>query len=61
MSFVTKQLLLNGGNPQQPVHQFKVCARCEQHKPPEGGINMNPTRWICAACWTRRATRRPSK
>jgi hypothetical protein len=60
MSFVTKQLLLNHGNPPQPVHRFKLCAKCEQSKPPEGGIDMNPTRWICATCWTRQATRRKS-
>ena len=58
MSFVTKQLLLNTGNPPQPVHRFKVCAKCNESKPPEGGIEMNPTRWICAACWTRKAVRR---
>ena len=58
MSFVVRQLLLNGGNPPQPVHRFKLCSKCEREKPPEGGIEMSPTRWICAACWTRKATRR---
>lgn len=58
MSFVTKQLLLNTGTPPQPAHRFKLCVKCNKDKPPEGGINMSPTRWICAACWVAKATRR---
>jgi hypothetical protein len=56
MSFVTKQLTLN--SPPPPSHQFKTCAKCEQSKPPEGGIDMTPTRWICAACWVAKASKR---
>lgn len=40
------------------AQRLKLCAQCEEKKPPEGGIDMKPTRWICAACWTRKATRR---
>ena len=61
MSFVRRQLFLNGGNPPQPSHQFKVCGKCSESKPPEGGINMTPTKWICAACWTRKAVVRKDK
>lgn len=60
MSFVKKQLMLNGGNPPQPVHQFRVCGKCSENKPPEGGIQLSPTKWICAACWTRKAVVRKS-
>jgi hypothetical protein len=55
--FVKKQLDLNGQ--QLNKHQFKQCDKCDQSKPPEGGIQMNPNKWYCAACWTLRATRRP--
>jgi hypothetical protein len=41
---------------QQPVHQHKMCNKCESMRPPEGGIHMSPAKWICAVCWTKRAT-----
>lgn len=59
MSFVK-----NGINmPQTPRHghQFKLCSKCNQDKPPEGGIEMSPTRWLCASCWTNKAIRRTYK
>jgi len=55
--FVKKQLDLNGI--QNNMHKFKHCGKCEQEKPPEGGIQMNPNKWYCASCWATRATRRP--
>jgi hypothetical protein len=59
MSFVNQQIQLNGAT--RPVHQLKLCAKCEEKKPPEGGIHMSQTRWMCASCWTVKATRRGSK
>lgn len=53
--FVAQQLTL--GNKQQ-MHQLKHCNKCDEKRPPEGGIQMSPTKWHCAACWTRRAIRR---
>jgi hypothetical protein len=50
--FTRHQLEL--GN-KQPVHKFKLCAKCDEQKPPEGGIDMSPTRWHCSTCWTLRA------
>lgn len=38
-----------------PSHQFKFCAKCQQDKPPEGGIDMG-AKWHCQACWNRRST-----
>lgn len=55
MSFVTQQVSIGS---RQPVHQHKMCSKCESMRPPEGGINMSPTKWICAVCWTKRATTR---
>ena len=55
--FVRQQLDL--GNQQLNLHKFKQCNKCEEVKPPEGGIQMSPNKWYCAACWTLRATRRP--
>lgn len=31
--------------------RLKVCIQCTEPKPPEGGIDMSPTRWLCARCW----------
>jgi hypothetical protein len=59
MSFVNQQIQLKGAT--RPVHQLKLCAKCEEKKPPEGGIHMSQTRWMCASCWTVKATRRGSK
>jgi len=42
----------------QPVHKHKLCNKCEEMKPPEGGIQMNPSKWYCAVCWTKRTTTR---
>lgn len=57
MSFVKQNINLNG-NVKQPVHRFRLCDQCETKKPPEGGMDMGRSRWICAACWTRKAVRR---
>lgn len=56
MSFVNQQIQLKAAA--RPVHQLKLCAKCETKKPPEGGIDMGRGRWVCAACWTHKATRR---
>lgn len=56
MSFVNQQIQLKAAA--RPVHQLKLCAKCETKKPPEGGIDMGRGRWVCAACWTHQATRR---
>lgn len=55
MSFVRDRLDMPGGRPPQPAHQFKLCSRCGQSRPPEGGVEMGPGRWRCAACWVKRA------
>ena len=55
--FVKQQLDLNGMQPN--LNRFKQCNKCELAKPPEGGIQMSPSKWHCASCWTLRATRRP--
>lgn len=59
MNGFVKQQLEIGSN--QPIHKYKVCSKCEETKPPEGGIDMSPTKWMCAMCWTNRATRRNLK
>lgn len=59
MSFVKNQIMLpNTVTRERNAQVFKLCSKCEKEKPPEGGIDMNPTRWICAACWVTRVTRR---
>lgn len=56
--FVSHQLEI-GSN--QPVHKYKECAKCNERRPPEGGIQMNHTKWYCASCWTNRVTGRNLK
>lgn len=54
----------NGINlPKTPVHanKLRLCNKCEELKPPEGGVQMSAARWICASCWTNRAIRRTYK
>jgi hypothetical protein len=59
MSFVKHQLHMpNSTTNLRNAHRFKLCSKCNESKPPEGGIDMSPTRWMCAACWTIKATRR---
>jgi formylmethanofuran dehydrogenase subunit E len=53
--FVAQQLTLGS---KQPIHQLKQCNKCDEMKPPEGGIQMSPSKWHCAACWTKRAIKR---
>ena len=53
--FVARQITLGS---KQPTHQLKHCDRCEEKRPPEGGIQMSQSKWHCAACWTKRATKR---
>lgn len=53
MSFTTKHLQLGS---KQPVHKLQLCNKCEEMRPPEGGIQMSAARWICACCWTKRVT-----
>lgn len=54
MSGFVKQQLAIGSK--QPLHQHKLCNKCESMKPPEGGIQMSPNKWHCARCWTKRVT-----
>lgn len=59
MSFVRQRIDISDKiPPRQAAHLFKMCSKCKQERPPEGGIQMSPTKWICAPCWTRRATNR---
>ena len=54
--FVNRQLEIGS---KQPIHQFKQCGKCQQDKPPEGGIQMSLNKWYCAGCWENRTLRRP--
>lgn len=39
-----------------PIHKLQLCNKCEEFRPPEGGVQMSAARWICACCWTKRVT-----
>lgn len=42
----------------QPAHAFRDCIRCNEQRPPEGGVDMGASKWVCAKCWSRVALRR---
>lgn len=52
MSFTKHQLKLAGSPPSS--QKYKTCARCEKQQPPEGGVELSLTRWICVVCWNRK-------
>lgn len=57
MSFTKQAIRLNGSS-NRPVHQLKLCSKCNSQRVPEGGIELSPTRWVCAVCWSKRPTSR---
>lgn len=54
MSFVKHGANLPG-SPLSHKYPLKRCSRCDEDRVPEGGIDMSPTKWVCAACWVRRS------
>lgn len=52
-NFVNNHIRLNGNC---HGHKLQLCNKCAREKPPEGGVEMSATRWICASCWTNRIT-----
>ena len=57
-NFVNNHLRLNGNC---YAHKLQMCSKCMKEKPPEGGVEMSATKWICASCWTDRETGRNLK
>jgi len=49
MSFAAHQISLP--NSLKNSSNYKLCHFCEEKKPPEGGIELSPRRWLCAVCW----------
>lgn len=43
------------------AHKLQLCSKCNKEKPPEGGVEMSATKWVCASCWTDRVTGRNLK
>jgi hypothetical protein len=52
MSFTKHQLKLPGSA--KTAKNYKHCATCKKDQPPEGGVEMSPTRFVCVVCWNRR-------
>lgn len=46
-------------NPRAQI--LRPCSGCQKTVPPEGGINLSPTRWICVACWQQRQRKNQPK
>ena len=36
------------------MHKFKICAKCQTDKPPEGGIDIGH-KWHCQSCWVKQS------
>ena len=36
------------------AQKFKLCTKCNESKPPEGGIDLSQSKWYCAGCWIKR-------
>jgi hypothetical protein len=30
---------------------MNTCSKCNRDRVPEGGVFLNPTKWVCAECW----------
>jgi hypothetical protein len=58
MSFVKNPLQLPNSYSQDriAVHKFKHCGKCNEDRPPEGGVQMSRDKWYCVKCWTVRST-----
>ena len=52
-NFVNNPVRLNGN---VHGHKLQLCNKCALMKPPEGGVEMSATKWLCASCWTNRIT-----
>lgn len=46
---------MSGQPHKQPVHRFLPCAKCNETRPPEGGVQLRADKWVCAKCWARAA------
>lgn len=49
---------LNHTPSRQPVHKFKQCGKCGEMRPPEGGVDLNSSKWYCATCWAARTSKK---
>lgn len=56
MSFVNNSLHLTERVPGQG--KLIRCSKCERERVPEGGVQLNQTKWLCASCWTLRVIRK---
>jgi hypothetical protein len=43
-----------------PVHQLKFCTKCQENRPPEGGVEMG-VKWHCQLCWVKKIQRQNAK
>jgi hypothetical protein len=59
MSFAAHQIALKGSAKNE--NAYKLCNFCEERKPPEGGIQLSPRRWLCAVCWVDKTRKQPKK
>lgn len=57
---VRNDIVLNGMP--ADVRPLKQCAEpptgCGEMKSPNGGIDLTPTKWVCAGCWRLKNSRK---
>ena len=37
---------------------FRHCHGCNSDRLTEGGVQLNPNRWLCASCWVKYLNRK---
>ncbi len=58
MSFTIKPINLSNSGKDNRLHVFKTCTKCVKERPPEGGVDLAPNKWVCASCWAMRRYKR---
>ena len=39
-------------SPLRGSSQFRFCSgKCQEVRPPEGGVELTPGKWRCVSCW----------
>lgn len=37
---------------------FRYCNHCDRDRLVDGGVQLNPGRWLCASCWMKYLSRK---
>ena len=55
----SKRSITNRESPLRGSSQFRFCTgKCQDSRPPEGGVELTPGKWRCVNCWIEISRRR---